>query len=200
MLPADGARLAPDVRARRSRRDPHRRHGGGRRDRRARRLGARLARGRVPDRRGGRHPGRDLLRLPPLPRSPFVRSALFSTPRPMPGPALPALGSALVLGLALPVFVVAGWRVAGWAIAAVLWVAVHAVELLLTRLRTRVSNLAASGVQAFGMFFNALGLLVGLVATAASDPKPALAAAPSYALAYTFELGLSLLAYFGSPA
>jgi hypothetical protein len=129
-----------------------------------------------------------------------VRSALFSTPRPVPSRLLPTLGSALVLTLALPVFVVAGWRVAGWAIAAVLWVAVHAVELLLTRMRARVSNLAASGVQAFGMFFKALGLLVVLVATASSDPKLALAAALTYALAYTFELGLSLLAYFGSPA
>jgi hypothetical protein len=129
-----------------------------------------------------------------------VRSALFSTPRPVPSRALPTLGSALVLTLALPVFVIAGWRVAGWAIAALLWVAVHAVELLLTRMRARVSNLAASGVQAFGMFFKALGLLVVLVATAASDPKLALAAALTYALAYTFELGLSLLAYFGSPA
>jgi hypothetical protein len=129
-----------------------------------------------------------------------MRSALFSTPRPVPGRMLPALGSALVLALALPVFLVAGWRVEGWAIAAVLWLAVHAVELLLTRTRTRVSNLAASGVQAFGMFFKALGLLVVLVATAASDPKLALAAALTYALAYTFELGLSLLAYFGSPA
>ena len=129
-----------------------------------------------------------------------MRSALFSTPRPVPGRAIPTLGSALVLALALPVFLVAGWRVEGWAIAAVLWLAVHGVELLLARLRARVSNLAASGVQAFGMFFKALGLLVVLVATAASDPKLALAAALTYALAYTFELGLSLLAYFGSAA
>jgi hypothetical protein len=129
-----------------------------------------------------------------------VRSALFSTPRPVPGRLLPALGSALVLALALPVFLLAGWRLAGWAIAVLLWVAVHSLELLLTRLRARVSNLAASGVQAFGMFFKALGLLVVLVATAASDPKLALAAALTYALAYTFELGLSLLAYFGGAA
>jgi hypothetical protein len=129
-----------------------------------------------------------------------VRSALFSTPRPVPDRLLPALGSAIVLALALPVFLLAGWRLTGWAIAVLLWVAVHSLELLLTRLRARVSNLAASGVQAFGMFFKALGLLVVLVATAASDPKLALAAALTYALAYTFELGLSLLAYFGSAA
>ena len=129
-----------------------------------------------------------------------MRSALFTTPRPVPNRVLPALGGALVLVLALPVFLVAGWRVGGWAIAAVLWLAVHAVELLLTRMRARVSNLAASGVQAFGMFFKALGLLVVLVATAASDPGLSLAAALTYALAYTFELGLSLLAYFGGAA
>jgi hypothetical protein len=129
-----------------------------------------------------------------------VRSALFSTPRPVPNRLFPTLGSALVLAVALPVFLIMGWRVAGWAIAAVLWIAVHALELLLTRMRARASNLAASGVQAFGMFFKALGLLVVLVATAASDPKLALAAALTYALAYSFELGLSLLAYFGSPA
>ena len=129
-----------------------------------------------------------------------MRSALFSTPRPVPGRILPALGGALVLALALPVFLLADWRLTGWAIAVLLWVAVHSLELLLTRLRARVSNLAASGVQAFGMFFKALGLLVVLVATAASDPKLALAAALTYALAYTFELGLSLLAYFGGAA
>src|SRR5207237_1305949 len=123
MLPADGARLAPDVRARRSRRDPHRRHGGGRRDRRARRLGARLPRDRMSHRRGRRHPRRDLLRVSPLPRGLLVRSALFTTPRPVPNRVLPALGGALVLVLALPVFLVAGWRVGGWAIAAVLWLA-----------------------------------------------------------------------------
>src|SRR5207253_4208709 len=82
-----------------------------------------------------------------------VRSALFSTPRPVPNRFLPMVGSALVIALALPVFLLSGWRVAGWAIAAVLWVAVHALELLLTRMRARASNLAASGVQAFGMFF-----------------------------------------------
>ena len=129
-----------------------------------------------------------------------MRSALFSTPRPVPGRVLPALGGALVLALALPVFLLADWRLTGWAIALLLWVAVHSLELLLTRLRARVSNLAASGVQAFGMFFKALGLLVVLVATAASDPKLALAAALTYALAYTFELGLSLLTYFGGAA
>ena len=125
---------------------------------------------------------------------------VWATPRPVPTTYMPQLAAAVLIALALPVFLVAELPLRAWLLAAVLWVAVHAVELLLTRMRARVSNLAASGVQAFGMFFKALGLLVVLVATAASDPKLALAAALTYALAYTFELGLSLLAYFGSPA
>ena len=43
------------------------------------------------------------------------------------------------------------------------------------------------------------GALV-LVAAAASDAHVALAAALTYALAYTAELGLSLASYYGSPA
>jgi hypothetical protein len=114
----------------------------------------------------------------------------------VPGKLLPALGGLLVIGLALPVFLLAGWNLAGWALAAVLWIAVHALELLLARLQARSSNLAASGVQAFGLFFKAIGLLVVLLAAATTDRSLGLAAALTYGLAYTFELGLSLLAYF----
>jgi hypothetical protein len=60
-------------------------------------------------------------------------SALFSTPRPEPGHLVPALGSAAIVLLALPVFLVAGWPLAGWVLAAVLWVAVHEIDLLLRR-------------------------------------------------------------------
>ena len=56
-------------------------------------------------------------------------SALFSTPRPEPGHLVPALGSAAIVLLALPVFLIAGWPLAGWGLAAVLWVAVHAIDL-----------------------------------------------------------------------
>jgi hypothetical protein len=127
-----------------------------------------------------------------------VRSALFSTPRPEPGHLLPALAGALVLVVALPVFLVAGWSLAGWALAAVLYGAIHALNLLLTHARVRADTLAASGVQAFGLFFKSLGLLVILLAVAVTNPHLAIAAAITYALAYTAELGLSLVAYFGA--
>ena len=46
----------------------------------------------------------------------------------------------------------------------------------------------------------AIALLVVLFAAVASDPQLALAAAATYALAYTFELGLSLVLYFGTTS
>jgi hypothetical protein len=125
-------------------------------------------------------------------------SALFSTPRPEPGHLVPALGSAVIVLLALPVFLVAGWPLAGWGLAAVLWVAVHAIDLLLRRSKPQTGNLVASGVQAFGLFFKSIGLLVVLIAALAASPHLALAAALTYALAYTFEFGLSLATYFGA--
>jgi hypothetical protein len=127
-----------------------------------------------------------------------VRTALFATPRPVPGRLVPALGGALVVALALPIFLVAGWSVAGWALGAVLWFALLAVDLLLRRARGDAGNLAASGVQAFGLFFKAIALLAVLLAVAVTHPHLAAAAATVYVLAYTFELGLSLFAYFGS--
>jgi len=103
-----------------------------------------------------------------------------------------------VILLALPVFLAAGWRFEGWALGAVLWAAAQAFGLVLTRLRPGAGNLAASGVVGIGMMFRAVAVGVVVIAVAATDPGLAVAAALVYALAYTLELALSLLAYFGS--
>lgn len=126
-----------------------------------------------------------------------MRDAIL-TPRPVPSRLLPALGGALVIVLALPVFALAGWRIAAWALAAVLWIGSQALALLLRRLRLGGGNLAASGVVAFGMMFRAIAVVVVLFAVAVGDGSLALAAALVYALAYTLELGLSLASYFGA--
>jgi hypothetical protein len=123
---------------------------------------------------------------------------IFATPRPVPGRLLPALGGALVVALALPVFLLAGWDLTGWALGAILWLGLEAIELLLTRLRGSTSNVAASAVLAFGLTFKAVIVLAVLFATAVSHPHLALAAAVVYVLAYTFELGLALASYFGA--
>ena len=126
---------------------------------------------------------------------------ILSTPRPLPDQTVPTLAGAAVVLLALPVFLAAGWPLAGWLIGGVLWGASRLLALVLTHLRKRAGNLAAGGVMGFGMTFRALALMVVIVALAASDARLALAAALVYALAYTLELGVALALYFsGQPA
>ena len=127
-----------------------------------------------------------------------MRAGIFATPRPAPGRLLPALGGALVVVLALPVFLLAGWGLTGWALGAMLWLALEAIELVLTRLRGRTANVAASAVLAFGLTFKAIAVLAVLVAAAATRPHVAVAAAVVYVLAYTFQLALALATYFGA--
>lgn len=103
-----------------------------------------------------------------------------------------------MIALALPVFLAAGWSLAGWGLAAVLWLAAQALSLLLARIRPRAGNLAASGVVGISMMFRAVAVGVVVIAVAATDPEVGVAAALLYALAYTLELALSLVFYFGS--
>jgi hypothetical protein len=117
-------------------------------------------------------------------------SALL-TPRAEPGHLLPALAGGAVMLLALPVFLVADWPIKGWALAAVLYAGVHVLDYVIAR--SRIGN----GARVFGVFFKSIGLLIVLVAAAASDEGIAIAAVLTYALAYTCELGLSLAAYYG---
>jgi hypothetical protein len=116
----------------------------------------------------------------------------------MPSRLLPAAAGALVIVLALPVFLAAGWPLAGWGLGAVLWLAAQAMSLLLTRIRPGAGNLAASGVVGISMMFRAVAVGVVVIAVAASNPEVGLAAALLYALAYTLEFALSLATYFGS--
>ena len=125
---------------------------------------------------------------------------LWATPRPVPSRLLPIAVGAALIALALPVFAVAGWPLRGWALAAVLWLSAQALGLLLSRLSLGADNLAASGVRGVGMMFRPVAVMVVVIAVAAADPAVGVAAGLLYALAYTLELGLSLLSYFGSPA
>jgi hypothetical protein len=120
---------------------------------------------------------------------------LFSTPRSEPSHILPAAGGTLVLLLLLPVVALLGWSIAGWALAVVLWSGLHALDYLLSRV-----GHAGAGMQAFGLFFKLITILVILFAALAADSDVALAAVLTYGLAYTFELGLSLVSYFGAPS
>lgn len=125
----------------------------------------------------------------------------LTTPRPAPGKLAPVLAGGSVILIALPVFAVAGWRLSAWGLAAVLWAGAQALGLVLTRLRLGAGNLATSGVVGIGMTFRAVAVMVVIIAVAVSDARLGLTAALVYALAYTLELAVGLLAYFaGNPA
>jgi len=129
-----------------------------------------------------------------------VSARVFETPRPVPGRLVPALAGTIVVGLALPVFVAAGWPLDGWLLAATLWVAAEAFAWLLTRLPLGTGNLAAAGMRGIGTSFRAIAIGIPLVVATVSNEEVGIAAAIVYALAYTVELAVSLLSYFGTEA
>ena len=123
--------------------------------------------------------------------------ATLLTPRPLPARRLPVAGGAFVVAFCLPVFVVAGWSLRGWTLGAVLGLASQALGVLFDRVGIQEPSLRGSGVVAFGMMTRGILLMVVAIAVAVSDPQLALAGALVYALAYSLELALSLLLYFG---
>jgi hypothetical protein len=124
-------------------------------------------------------------------------SSLFETPRPVPNRLLPALAGAGLIALGLPVVLAAGLPLGGWVLAATLWVAGQGLALLLARLGIGADKLAASGVVGIGMTLRSVAVGVVLIAVAASDARLGVTAAVLYALAYTLELAVGLVGYFG---
>jgi hypothetical protein len=125
---------------------------------------------------------------------------VFATPRPVPDSSLPALAGTIVVGLALPVFFAAGWRLAAWGIAAGLWAAYILLGALLRRVRLGSDNLAAAGLVALGRMTRAVVLVGILIAVAVKSSGLGLPAAVVYGLAFTVEFAVSLVAYFGGEA
>jgi len=125
-------------------------------------------------------------------------AGVFSTPRPAPGRRIPALAGAAVVVLALPVFLVGGFPIAGWAVAAVLWAAGEALGFWLGRIPTGADHLKKSGMVALAMSFRGIGVMVVLLAVTVADKGIGISAVVVYALAYSLTLGVSLVEYFGS--
>ena len=65
----------------------------------------------------------------------MTRVGILGAPRPVPRTWVGPLAGALVIALAFPLFLLAGWELKGWAIAVVLWVGVQAFGLLLARVK-----------------------------------------------------------------
>jgi hypothetical protein len=118
-------------------------------------------------------------------------------PRPLPERRVAVVAGGALVALALPVFLVAGWRFEGWALGAGLWIVSQLAGIVLNRAGIGEPTLRGSGVVAFGMMARGVLLMVGLLAIALFDPRLALAGALVYAAAYTLELALSLTLYFG---
>jgi len=125
-------------------------------------------------------------------------NGVFSTPRPVPGRRIPALAGAAVVVLALPVFLVGGFPLAGWALAAVLWAAGEALGMWLSRIQTGADQLGKSGMVAIAMSFRGIGVMVVLLAVTVANRHIGVSAVVVYALAYSLTLVISLLEYFTS--
>ena len=122
---------------------------------------------------------------------------LLSTPRPVPGRRAPTLAGAGVVVVALPVFLVAGFPLGGWALAAVLWAAGEALGWWLARLTIGADHLGFSGLAALAHSFRGIGVMVVLLIVTVANRDVGIAAVVLYALAYSLSLGVSLVEYFG---
>jgi hypothetical protein len=123
--------------------------------------------------------------------------ATMLSPRPLPARRLPVMAGALVVAFSLPVFVLAGWTLRGWALGALLWLASQALGLLFDRVGIDEPTLRGSGVVAFGMMTRGIVVMLVALVLAVNNPDLALAGALVYAFAYSVELALSLVLYFG---
>ncbi len=121
-------------------------------------------------------------------------------PQPVPRGHAPAIVGSIVVVGALPLFLILGWPVAGWAIAAVLWAASQAFGLVLQRMPLGMGNLASSGGVALGRMVRSITAMVVLLAVTVSNQKVGVSAVAVYALAFTAEFGTSLVAYYGGEA
>ena len=122
------------------------------------------------------------------------------TPRPLPDRRMPIAIGGAVVALALPVFLLAGWDVRGWALGALVWAGSQGIGLLLNKAGIGEPTLRGSGIAAFGMMGRGIVLVLVLIAVAVVDPSLALAGALVYAAAYTAELVTSLALYYSGSA
>jgi hypothetical protein len=121
-------------------------------------------------------------------------------PHPVPQSNRPILASGVVVAAALPLFLIAGWPLAGWGIATVLWIASQFVAVVLRRRPLGMGNLASSGTVAIGRMVRSITAMVVLLAVTVSNQRVGVSAVAVYALAFTAEFGTSLVAYYGGEA
>jgi hypothetical protein len=112
----------------------------------------------------------------------------------------PAIAGGIVVAAALPLFLIAGWPVTGWLLAAVLWGLGQALSRVLQRVPLGMDNLAGSGAVALGRMVRTITAMVVLIVVTVSDQSVGVSAAAVYAIAFTVEFGTSLASYYGGEA
>ena len=112
----------------------------------------------------------------------------------------PVIASGIVVAAALPLFLIAGWSLKGWAIAAVLWVASQLIGRVIRRMPLGLDNLPSAGVAAIGRMVRTITVGVVLVVVTVSNQSVGISAALVYAVAFSVEFGMSLASYYGGEA
>ena len=112
----------------------------------------------------------------------------------------PIIASGIVVAAALPLFLIAGWPLEGWGLAAVLWVAAQLIGRVIRRMPLGMDNLPSAGVAAIGRMVRTITVGVVLVVVTVSDQSVGLSAALVYAVAFSVEFGMSLASYYGGEA
>ena len=125
---------------------------------------------------------------------------MLTPAKPMPSRSVPILAGTAVVVLALPVFVIAGWDLAAWGLAAGAWAFFQGVGYLLARVPIGMDKLGNSGLVAIGRMLRTIVLMTILVVVTTRDSSLGLQAAAVFALAFTVELALSMISYAGGEA
>jgi hypothetical protein len=125
--------------------------------------------------------------------------ATLMRPRAVPSRVASFIAGGALFLVALPIFLIAGWSMKAWLLAAVLWAASEGLGVVLGRLKLGMDNAGSSGVVAFGMMFRAIAVMIVLLAVASSNKHLGLTAALLYAVAYTMQLGVGLITFFSAP-
>ena len=121
-------------------------------------------------------------------------------PRPLPKGNAPLVYGSVVVAGALPLFLIFGWPIAGWGIAAVLWVAGQLLVRVLQRQPIGMGNLASSGAVAMGRMVRTITAGVVLVVVTVANQSVGVAALAVYGIAYSVEFATSLATYYGGEA
>jgi len=125
---------------------------------------------------------------------------MLTPAKPIPSRSVPILAGTAVLVLALPVFVIVGWDLAAWGLAAGAWAFFQGVGYLLARVPIGMDKLGNSGLVAMGRMLRTIVLMTVLVVVTSRNSSLGLQAAVVFALAFTVELALSMKSYAGGEA